>query len=78
MNDVNVASKTATANEKHIDNSTDNVYCAHVYNMLSNPDSELASDINQRAEISKMMVSIGSITKMIRPVNLFLIQYLVT
>ena len=39
MDDVNIASITATAYEQHIDNITDNSYCAHVYNTPSNPDS---------------------------------------
>ena len=61
MDDVNIASITATAYENHIDNFTENAYCAHVYDMPSNPDSEFLSAINQRAEISKMIVSIVSI-----------------
>ena len=55
MDDVNIASITDTAYEQHLDNSTDNSYCDHVYNNPSNPGSELASALNQRAEISKMM-----------------------
>ena len=52
-------------------NITDNAYCAHDYNMTSNPDSEFASDINQRAEISKMMRSIGRVTKSDTPCEFF-------
>ena len=63
MDDVNIASITTTTYDQHIDNSNDNYYCAHVYNIPSNPASEFASALNQRAEISKMMGSIGSITK---------------
>ena len=63
MDDVNIASITATAYKNHIDNSTDNSYCYHFYNMPSNPVSEFVSAINQRAEISKIMVSVGSVTK---------------
>ena len=62
MDNVNIASITATAYEQHIDKNNDNAYFDHVSNVPSNPDSEFASAINQRAEISKMMGSIGSIT----------------
>ena len=74
MDDVNIASITATTHDQHIDNSTDNAYCARVYNTPSNPDSEFESALNQRYEISKMMVSIGSVTKSDTPCNFFLIQ----
>ena len=60
---VNIASITATAYDQHIYNSTDNSYCARVYNTLSNPDSEFVSALNQRSEISKMMGSISRVTK---------------
>ena len=50
MDDANIASIRATAYEKHIDNINDNNYCDHVYNMPSEPDIELASSINQKAE----------------------------
>ena len=53
----------ANTYKQHIYNSTDNACSSHVYNMLSNPDSEFASAINQGAEISKTMRSIGSVTK---------------
>ena len=71
MDDVNIAIIIATAYEQHIDNSTDNAYCSHIYNMPSNPDSELVSAINQISEISNMMVSIGSVTKSDTPCELF-------
>ena len=71
MDDVNIASITDTAYEKHIYNSTYNAYYAHVHNMPSNPDSEIVSAIHERSEISKMMRSIGSITKSDMPCDLF-------
>ena len=61
MDDVNISSITATEYDQHIENSTDNDYCAHVYNTPSNPDSESAPALNQIYEISKMMGSIGSV-----------------
>ena len=63
MGDVDIASITSTAYDQHIDISTENSYCTHVYNNPSNPDSEFESDLNQRAKISKMMGSIYSVTK---------------
>ena len=63
MDDVNISSITSNAYDQHIDNSTDNFYCDHVYNNPGNPDSEFASDLNQKSEISVMMGSIGSIIK---------------
>ena len=39
MDDVNIASITATSYEQHIYNITDNSYCAQVYNTTSNTDS---------------------------------------
>ena len=71
MDDANIASIRATAYEKHIDNITDNKYCYHFYNMPSEPDIELASSMNQKAEISKIMVSIGSVTTSDTPCELF-------
>ena len=68
---VNIASITATAYDHHIENSNDNSYGAHSYNTPSNPDSEFTSALNQRAEISKMMGSIGIITKNDTPCELF-------
>ena len=49
MDDVNISSITATTYENHIDSNNNNAYCDHVYNIPSNPDSEFASAINQRA-----------------------------
>ena len=74
MDDFNIASITTTAYDQYIDNITYNVYCAHVYNTPNNPDSEFASALNQRSEISMMMRSIVSVTKNLHPVNFFLIQ----
>ena len=71
MDDENISFITATAYGQHIDNITDNAYCHHVYTTTSNPDGEFASAINQRAKISKMMGSIGSVTKSYRPCELF-------
>ena len=74
MDDVNIASITATAYDQHIDNITDNAYYDHVYNTQINPDSEFVSAPNQRAEISNMMGSIGSVTKSDTTCDFFLIQ----
>ena len=63
MDDVNIVSIKAAAYDQHIDNSTENTYCAHVYNTPSYPDSEFASALNQRYEISKTMGLIGSVNK---------------
>ena len=71
MDDVNIASITATAYDHHIDNSTDNDYCAHVYTTPSNPDSDFASALNKSVEISKMTGSISSVTKNDTPCELF-------
>ena len=71
MDDVNIASIIATAYDQHIDNSIDNTYCDHVYNTPSKPDIEFESALNQGAEISKMMGSIGSVTKNNTPCELF-------
>ena len=70
-NYLNIASTTTTTYDQHIDNITDNAYCAHVYNTPSNPDSEFESDLNQRSEISKMMGSIFSVTKNDTPCEVF-------
>ena len=43
MDDVNISFILATSYYQHIDNSTDNDYCAHVYNTPSKPDSEFTS-----------------------------------
>ena len=71
MDDVNVASIRSTVYNKHIENRTGNSYCATVYNIPSNPDSEFVSDINQRAETSKIMWSKGSVTKSYTPCEFF-------
>ena len=71
MDDLNIASITATAYGQHIDNITDNAYFDHVYNTPSNPDSDFASSLNQIFEISKMMVLTGSVTKNDTPGILF-------
>ena len=71
MDDVNIASVTASAYDQHIDNSNDSAYCADVYNTRSKPDSKFASAINKRAEISKMMGSIGSVNKSDTPCEFF-------
>ena len=63
MEGVNIASITAIAYDRHINNITYNAYCAHVYNISSNSDSEFASALNLRASL-----------KTIHPVNYFLIQ----
>ena len=55
MDGLNIVSITNTAYDQHIDNINDNAYCDHFYNTPSNPDSDFASALNQRAEISKMM-----------------------
>ena len=71
MDDVNIASIIATAYDQHIDNSIDNTYCDHVYNTPSKPDIEFASAMNQRAEISKILGSIGNVIKNDTPCELF-------
>ena len=71
MDDVNIASITATAYNQNIDNITDNVYCVHFYNTTNNPDSEFALSLNQRDEISKIMGLIGSVTKNDTPCEFF-------
>ena len=71
MDDIDIASITTTTYDQHIDNITDNAYCDHIYNTPSNSDSEFASSLNQRAEISKMMGSIGSVTKNDTPCEFF-------
>ena len=71
LDDINIYSITATACEQHIYKSTDNAYCAHAYNTPSNLHSEFASAFNQRSEISKMVVLIGSVTKSDTPYELF-------
>ena len=71
MDDVNIASIIATTYEQHIDNNIENYYGAHVYNMPSNIETEFESVINQRSEISKMMVSISSVTKSDTPYEFF-------
>ena len=63
MDDVTIASITATAYDQHIEKRTDNAYCDHVYKNPINPVSDFASALNQRSEISKIMESIGSVTK---------------
>ena len=55
MDDLNIASITATSYDHNIDNSANNSYCDHAYNTSSNPDSEFVSALNQRAEIYKMV-----------------------
>ena len=71
MDDLNIASITTTSYDKHTENSTDNAYCAHIYNTPSNPDREFVSALNQRAEISNMMGLIGSFTKNYTPCEVF-------
>ena len=71
MDDVIIASITATASGQHMDNITDNSYFAHLYNTPSNSDSDFASALNQRFEISKMMGYTGSVTKNDTPCELF-------
>ena len=71
MDDVNIVSISATAYKHHIDNSTASAYCAIVYKMPSKTDCEFVSAINQRAEICKMMRSIGSFTLSDTPCELF-------
>ena len=71
MDDLNIAYITTTAYDYQIDNITDNVYCDHAYNTPSKPDIEFASALNQRAEISKMMGSIGNVTENDTPCELF-------
>ena len=71
IDDVNIAPIIATAYDQNFDNSIDNAYCDHVYNTPSKPDIEFASALNQRAEISKMMGSIGNVTENDTPCELF-------
>ena len=71
MDDVNVSSITATPYDQHIENITDNAYCAHVYNTPINPDSDFASALSQIFEISKTMGFTGSVTKNDTPCELF-------
>ena len=39
MDDVYITSITATTYDQNIYNGNDNIYCTHVYNTPSNPDS---------------------------------------
>ena len=39
LDDVNIAYITATSYSQNTENSTDNAYCAIVYNTQSSPDS---------------------------------------
>ena len=71
MDDLNIASITATSYDHNIDNSANNSYCDHAYNTSSNPDSEFVSALNQRAEIYKMVWSIGGATKNSTPFQFF-------
>ena len=71
IDDVNIASIKVTVYEKHIYKSTVNAYCAHIYNIPSDLDSKFAPAIIQRAEISKIMGLIGSVTKSDTPCKLF-------
>ena len=61
--DVNIASITATAYDQHIENRTNNSYCAQVYILQVTHYSEFASALDQRDEISKITGLIGSVTK---------------
>ena len=71
MDDLNIASITTTTYKQHIDKSTDNDYCAHVYTTSSNSDSEFSPALNQRSEISKMMGLICSVIKNDTPFEVF-------
>ena len=71
MDDVYIVSIKATNYEQHIDNGTDNDYCADVYNIRSKPNCKFASSINQRTEISKVMGSLGSVNKSDTPCEFF-------
>ena len=71
MDNLNIESIKTTAYYHNINNITDNYYCDHVYNTPSKSDSEFASALNQRTEISKMMASIVSVTKNDTPCEVF-------